>query len=104
MSQNSRPGIMEENREELLQKLGKLSDKVDRLQKERNKLLHSNRKMVKLFSHMERFIQHEIQVGRISKSELAAGVSLDASTRLDIQEIEKQISSIETEIEKIQKD
>jgi len=87
----------------LNKKLQRLDKKVDRLKKERNKLLHSNRKLVELFTEIEEFIEHEIRIGKIDQSELAGKNSLGSSQKLDIQEIESQIESINQEISRLKK-
>ena len=89
--------------ENLNDKLEKLDRKVERLKKERNKLLHSNMALVKLLTEMEEFIEHEIRIGKINKSELAGKNSLGSSQKLDIQEIESQIESINQEISRLKK-
>lgn len=89
--------------ENLNDKLQKLDRKVERLKKERNKLLYSNMALVKLLTEMEEFLEHEIRIGKINKSELAADNSPESSQKLDIQEIESQIEAIENEIKRVEK-
>lgn len=87
--------------ENLNKKLKKLDRKVERLKQERNKLLESNTKLVKLFKDMENFLEHEIRIGEINKSKLAVNDSLAASEKLDIQNIQSQIEEIEEEISRL---
>ncbi|MFB6158499.1 MAG: hypothetical protein ABEJ95_02445 [Candidatus Nanohalobium sp.] len=87
--------------ENLNDKLEKLDRKVERLKRERNKLLHSNMALVKLLTEMEEFIEHEIRIGKINKSELTADNSLESSQKLDIQEIESQVEAIENEMKRL---
>jgi archaellum component FlaC len=89
--------------ENLNDKLEKLDRKVERLKKERNKLLYSNMALVKLLTEMGEFLEHEIRIGKINKSELAADNSLESSQKLDIQEIESQVEAIENEIKRLEK-
>lgn len=88
--------------ENLNEKLQKLDKKVERLKEERNKLLYSNMKLVDLLTEMQEFLEHEIRIGKIDKSDLASESSLGASQNLDIHEIETQIESVETEISKLE--
>lgn len=88
--------------ENLNEKLQKLDKKVERLKEERNKLLESNMKLVQLFTEMEEFLEHEIRIGKINKTVLVGENSLGPSDKLDIQEIESQIESIENEITRLE--
>lgn len=87
--------------ENLNRKLQKLDNKVERLKKERNKLLESNTKLVQLFKDMESFLEHELRIGEIDKSKLAGNDSLPASEKLNIQDIQSQIEEIEEEISRL---
>lgn len=89
--------------DDILSKLEKLNKKVERLNNERNKLLRSNQKLVEMIIEMDEFIDYNVRVGRLKRSHLTNKDYLDASSTLDLEEIEKQLVEIESMVEKLGK-
>ena len=88
--------------ENLENKLQRLDSKIERLKEERNRLLYSNMKMVNLLTELEEFLDHEMRIGKIDRSEFTGEYSPDSSTKLDIEEIETQIKQVEQIIQEVQ--
>jgi uncharacterized protein (UPF0335 family) len=90
--------------DDLVRKMENLQRKIERLNRERNTLLRSNKRLVTLLGEMESFIQHNVEIGRISERQLSGDTALDSSEELDFDRMRSQVERIESEIHRFRED
>lgn len=90
--------------ENLVGKMESLQARLDRLNRERNTLLESNKRLVTLLEEMESFVQHNVEVDRISDNKDAGDTPLDPSEGLDFDRMQSQVRRIESEIHSLRDD
>lgn len=90
--------------DDLVRKMENLQTKIERLNRERNTLLRSNKRLVTLLGEMESFIQHNVEIGRISERQLSGDTALDSSEELDFDRMRSQVERIESEIHRFRED